>query len=116
MKMSKAKSGGGYSSNKRREVGVRTGPPRTNKISVQAVSELGPQPAFKGPPLIKGTAPQVRSGNDLAESCPQGPGGGRKIYERGTEGMHGKPSWGEAKGGNTGKDILSEFGKERSRG
>jgi hypothetical protein len=112
---SKAKSGGGYSSNKRREVPVRTGPPRTDVVSVEAVSELGARTAFPKPDLIKGTAPQVRSGNDVAASTVCGPGGSRTIYKTGFQSLRGPVSQGEGNIG-AGKDILSEFGPEKSRG
>jgi hypothetical protein len=91
----KAKSGGGYSSNKRREVGVRTGPPRTDVVSVEAVSELGARTAFPKPGLIKGTVPQVRSGNDVAESTVCGPGGSRTVYRTGYQALRGPVSQGE---------------------
>jgi hypothetical protein len=67
--------------------------------------------------LIKGTAPQVRSGNDVAASTVCRPGGSRTIYRSGFQALSGKVSQGEGKiGGNAGKDILSEFGPEKSRG
>jgi hypothetical protein len=114
--MSKAKSGGGIRSNKRREVPVRTGPPRTNVVSVQAASELGARTAFAKPDLYKGTAAQVPMGNETSANIKCGPGGGRTIYRFGTEGIHGKVSPGEGKiGPNAGRDILSDFGPESKR-
>lgn len=113
----KARSGGGYLSNKHRSVGIRTGPARTDVVSVEAVSDLGQRTAFPKPDLIKGTAPQVRSGNDVAASTVCRPGGSRTIYRSGFQALSGKVSQGEGKiGGNAGKDILSEFGPEKSRG
>jgi hypothetical protein len=107
----------GIQSNKLKEVGVKVGPPRTNIVSPEAVSELGMRTAFKKPDLYKGTAPQVRSGNDVAASTVCGPGGSRTVYERGISGVHGKASPGEGKiGPNAGRDILSEYGPEKSRG
>jgi hypothetical protein len=93
--MAKAKSGGGIRGNKVRQVGVRTGPPRTDVVSVEAVSELGARTAFPKPDLIKGTAPQVRSGNDVAASTICGPGGSRTIYKSGFQALSGKVSQGE---------------------
>jgi hypothetical protein len=57
--MAKKLSGGGITSNKRREVGNRVGPRSTNKVSVAATSMLGSSISFNRPELIKGTAPQV---------------------------------------------------------
>jgi hypothetical protein len=94
----KAKSGGGYLSNKHRSVGYRSGPPRTNVVSVQSVAEQGMAINWPRQPLVKGTAPQVRSGNDLAASCPQGPGGGRTIYKTGFQQLRGPVSQGEGDG------------------
>ena len=117
MSKGKARSGGGIRSNKVRQIGNRVGPPRTNVISPQAVTELGMATNWPRQPLVKGTAPQVRSGNDVAATTVCGPGGSRTIYKSGYQDLHGKVSQGEGKiGGNAGKDILSEFGPERSRG
>jgi hypothetical protein len=92
---SKARSGGGITSNKRREVGVRVGPPRTDVVSVGGVSELGARTAVPRQDLIKRTAPQVRSGNDVAETTVCGPGGSRNIYPSGFQALSGKVSPGE---------------------
>jgi hypothetical protein len=91
--MKKIKSGGGYNSNKRVETKVRAGPARTNIVDKTAVSHLGnaigshiteggdvKRPKY---PIVKGTAPQVRSGNDVAASTVCGPGGSRNIYKTG---------------------------------
>jgi hypothetical protein len=92
---SKARSGGGIRVNKLRQVGVRTGPPRTDVVSVGAVSELGARTAIPRQDLIKGTAPQVRSGNDVAESTVCGPGGSRTVYKTGYQALSGPVSKGE---------------------
>jgi hypothetical protein len=113
----KANSGGGLRGNKVRNVGIRTGPPRTNVVSVQAASELGQRTAFAKPDLYKGTAAQVPMGNETSANIKCGPGGGRTIYKTGFQQLSGPVSQGEGKiGGNAGKDILSEFGPEKSRG
>jgi hypothetical protein len=113
----KARSGGGATSNKLRQVPVRTGPPRTDKVSVAATGMLGQSINFQRPELIKGTAPQVPSGNDVAASTVCGPGGSRTIYKSGFQALTGKPSPGEGKiGPSAGKDILSEYGPDKRRG
>jgi hypothetical protein len=113
---SKAKSGGGIDGNKRREVGYRGGKRTLDAVSVQAVSELGAQTAYKKAPLVKSTPnDRVALGNTLAASCPQGPGGGRTVRPHGFQALSGPVSQGEGNIG-AGKDILSEFGPEKSRG
>jgi hypothetical protein len=115
--MARAKSGGGIRGNKNVNVRVKAGPPRTDIVSPSAVSNLGESLNYKRPALIKGTAKQVPSGNDVAASTVCGPGGSRNIYPTGFQALSGKVSQGEGKiGPNAGKDILSEFGPEKSRG
>jgi cytochrome c5 len=93
---SKAKSGGGIDSNKRREVGYKGGKRTLDAVSVQAVSELGAQTAYKKAPLVKATPnDRVALGNTLAASCPQGPGGGRTVYASGYQDQHGAAAKGE---------------------
>jgi hypothetical protein len=94
---SKAKSGGGIDSNKRREVGYRGGKRTLDAVSVQAVSELGARTAYPKGPLVKATPNDfVPLGNTLAASCPQGPGGGRTVYASGYQDQHGAAAKGEA--------------------
>jgi hypothetical protein len=100
----KATSGGGIRGNKVRQVGYRSGPPRTEVISPSGVADLGASINYPRQPLVKGTAPQVRSGNDVAASTVCGPGGSRTIYKFGTEGVHGKVSQGEGKAFEGGAD------------
>jgi hypothetical protein len=93
---SKAKSGGGIQSNKRREVGYRGGKRTLDAVSVQAVSELGARTAYKKSPLVKSTPNDfVPLGNSLAAACPQGPGGGRTVYASGYQDQHGAAAKGE---------------------
>jgi hypothetical protein len=120
--MARVKSGGGITSNKRREVPVRTGKPETNRIRVAAVSEIGqklgthvtekagrlPDPSLR---LRDGTAVQVDSGNRRAAEYVEGPGGDRNIYRSGYQSLHGKPVQGEP-AASAPRDILSEFGPE----
>jgi len=120
--MARAKSGGGYNLNKRKEVPVRTGKPETNRIRVAAVSEIGqklgthvtekggrlPDPSLR---LRDGTAVQVSSGNRRAVECPQGPGGGRNIYRAGFQAQTGAVVKGNPAASQP-RDILSQFGAE----
>jgi len=119
--MTKIKSGGGYNSNKRVETKVRAGPPRTNIGDKTAVSHLGnaigshitgggdvKRPKY---PIVKGTAPQVRSGNDVAASTVCKPGGSRNIYKTGSQSQYGAANPGSSP---TRSDILSQYGPEVS--
>jgi hypothetical protein len=115
-------SGGGIQSNKLKRVPVKAGPPSTNKMSPAAAAQLGAHlgdhvtergkvlsnPADR---LLTGTAPQVRSGNDVAQSTKAGPGGSRNIYPAGTQAK--TPA---AAGLPRGREILGQFGAERRRG
>jgi hypothetical protein len=93
----KAKSGGGITSNKLRQVGIKAGPRRTNVISPSAVADVGAAISYPRLPLIKSTAPQVPLGNDLATNVGRGkPGAGRTIYPCGYQDLHGAVAKGEA--------------------
>jgi hypothetical protein len=106
--MSKAKSGGGIDSNKRREVGYKGGKRTLNAVSVESVSVIGARTAYPKPPLVKSTPNDfVPMGNTLAASCAQGPGGGRKLYgQGGSQGTYGKAAPGE--GGTEGRADRGE--------
>jgi hypothetical protein len=111
--MARAKSGGGITSNKLVRVGVKAGPWRTNVVEPHAPDFLGQSTAFKKPPLYSGTAPQVALGNDLVTNVGAGgPGKGRTVMRSGSQGTHG-PTTGSVE---QGRDILSEYGPEKSRG
>jgi len=112
--MVKARSGGGIQSKVNRKTPVRAGPPRTNVINPGGTDALGQQFAGKRTPLQAGTMKQVPSGNAVALNVGKGgPGAGRTVMPRGTQGMHGSPSNPGPRPG-AGKDILSSFGPERS--
>jgi hypothetical protein len=115
--MSKAKSGGGATGKNVRNVGVRTGSPTANKVSPQAVSGLGLAKGnhaetvgtVKRPPepLVTGRGPQVPLGNAVAQNVGKGgPGAGRVVHARGSQGQHG-PVAGSPQ--PQGRDILSDF-------
>jgi len=116
--MAKSNPGGGGFT-KRREVPVRSGPPRTNVISKDAVMHIGQmrqthvteQGDLKRPlyPLVERTAQQVRSGNDVAASTVCKPGGSRNIYPTGSQSQHGRPNPGSSPAA---KDILSGYGND----
>ena len=117
--MAKAKSGGGIRGNKNVRVNVKAGPPRSNKYDPGVIDMQGQSLAFARPPLVKGTMPQVPSGNAVAASTQCGPGGSRTIYARGVQGTHGAPAKGEPgitgtmRPSGAGKDILNEFGPNK---
>jgi hypothetical protein len=94
--MSKAKSGGGITSNKlvhRRHIG---GQRHKNAVSPSAVDMMGQSTSFQKPDLIKGRVAHPPLGNDLATNVGKGgPGAGRTTYHCGTQGTQGKPSHGE---------------------
>jgi hypothetical protein len=92
----KATSGGGITSNKRREVGYRGGKRTLDAMSPQAVSELGAQTAYKKAPLVKATPNDfVPMGNTVAAATKCGPGGSRTIYKSGFQSLSGPVSKGE---------------------
>jgi len=119
--MAKRSNPGGGGFTKRREVGVRSGPPQTNVISKDAVMHIGQMRGthvtekgdLKRPnyPLVERKAPDVRQGNAVAASTVCGVGGSRTIYKTGSQGTHGKVNPGSAPAA---KDILSEYGPEHS--
>jgi hypothetical protein len=112
--MSKARNGGGIQSNKLVNVGVKAGPPRTNIVSPASASQLGRSVAFKRDPLPIGTASQVPLGNQLATNVGKGgPGAGRDVHRSGSQGQHGPAVSGHSP---ERRDILSEFGPEKSKG
>lgn len=85
----KIKSGGGLMSNKLVNVGVRTGPPRTNVVSPASADQLGQAVKFKKDPLPLRTAPQVPLGNDCATRVGKGaPGADRTTMKSGSQGRH----------------------------
>jgi hypothetical protein len=82
----KARSGGGITSNKLRQVGQRLNPRSVDVVSLSATSMLGQQVSSKRPEIIKRQAQDFAPmGNALTNNC--GPNGeGRTIYARGYQG------------------------------
>jgi hypothetical protein len=94
-------SGGGPNSRVVKSVGVRAGPPSTNKVNPAGVSQLGYATAGRltregghtskndAQKVFQGTAPQVPSGNAAAAETVAGPGGSRTVMRSGSQGTHG---------------------------
>ena len=78
--MAKIKSGGGLTSNKLVNVGVKAGPARTNIVSPASADQLGQSVAFKRDPLPIGTAAQVPMGNEVALNV-KGGGPGQRASD-----------------------------------
>jgi hypothetical protein len=85
--MAKTNAGGGVNSNKRKEVGVRVGPPSTEKISPCGVSQIGQK--FGNPQAVEkifaGSLKQVPIGPAVALNSGQRPGQGRDIHRSGSQ-------------------------------
>jgi hypothetical protein len=118
--MSKAKSGGGINSRVVKQDTKWKAEPKGKAINPASVSTLGMATQFKKPNLEMGpgyqTKPQPSTGiaNARKGHAGVGPGGGnRTIFPTGAQGTHGKPV--PAPGGKP-RDILSEYGPERSKG
>jgi hypothetical protein len=90
--MAKQISGGGATSNKRREVSVKAGSPNTRKINPGAVSNIGISQVFTGssPKVVAGEVKDfVPLGNAVALNVGKGgPGTGREVLRCGTQGCH----------------------------
>jgi hypothetical protein len=99
--MSKARSGGGITSNKLVRPDVRSGAPSTNKMSPAGAAQLGVALGDKvhnrahtgqgfRTPLQAGVRAQVPLGNAVAGNVGGGgPGTGRTVYGAGSQGQHG---------------------------
>jgi hypothetical protein len=111
--MAKMHSGGGRTPVQK---STRTGA-AAHGINVKHVAQIGtaidpkaiePRPA----PMPAGANQKL--GNEVALNVGRGgPGAGRTVFVCGSQGMHGAAVQGPAR---PARDILSEFGKERSRG
>jgi hypothetical protein len=97
--MSRAKSGGGLTSNKLVNVGVRTGSP-SKATSPAAADQLGQSLAFKREQVDaggRGDRSPVLLGNAKALDVKGGgPGKGRDIHASGSQGRHGPVNSGES--------------------
>jgi hypothetical protein len=130
--MAKSKAGGGINSNKRVEKGLQTSKKGSTAVQIGYAGQLGMMKgnhATEGgdipfAPIKKDQANKPLSavpfGNSLTTNVGKGgPGTGRRLYPTGAQGQHGaadpgmpQPTRSMTK---TGKDILSQFGPEKTR-
>jgi hypothetical protein len=99
------KPAGGLHSKNTRHIPQPKVEPRAHRANVEPVSQQGVQVAFQKQPLLQRNAgynPPVGPKNNLVS----GPGGGRNIYQSGSQ--HGLVDRQMPEG----KDILSSFGPE----
>jgi hypothetical protein len=106
MRRSGTGSGGGIGMNKHVERRAPKAEPRSRGINPSAVAQLGEHvgdkvthvkgsTGYRGEPLVRGSGYSPPQGpTDNVAAC--GVGGGRTIYERGTQDMQGKPNPGMA--------------------
>jgi hypothetical protein len=94
---SKARSGGGITSNKLVHPKMRGGKRTLDAVSPSAVADLGAAVGYKRTPLVKSTPKDfVPLGNDLATNVGRGgPGTGRNIYPSGFQCQTGAAAKGE---------------------
>ena len=113
--MNKIKSGGGLTSNKLVRPEVRTGSPYKG-TSPAAASQLGQSTSFRKENVGVGPAyTGSKLGNEMALNVGAGgPGTGRTTMHCGSQGRHGPVNPGSPR--PAGKDILSEFSPEKSKG
>jgi hypothetical protein len=115
--MSKPRSGGGPAMNKNVKVGVKSGGP-SRATSPGAADQIGASTAFKKEEVDgagRGNRSPVPLGNAVALNVGAGgPGKRRDIHPCGSQSLHGPVNRGESRG--PARDILSEFGSERSKG
>jgi hypothetical protein len=95
--MSKAKSGGGITSNKLVQPGIRTGSPSRGS-SPAAADQLGQSTAFKKDQCDTGRGYDgAKLGNEVALNVGSGgPGKGRDVHRSGSQGTHGPVAQGES--------------------
>ena len=95
--MAKIKSGGGITSNKFVQPGIRTGSPNRG-TSPGAANQLGVSTAFKKEEIDAGPALPSKLGNEVALNVGAGgPGKGREVFKSGSQGFHGSAVQGEAR-------------------
>jgi len=100
--MAKIKSGGGITSNKFVQPGIKTGSPNKGS-SPGSADQLGQAVAFKREQVEMGKAYQgSKLGNELALNVGAGgPGKGRETFRCGSQGTHGPTVAGEPRQGGT---------------
>jgi hypothetical protein len=109
--MSKARSGGGITSNKLVQSRAPKAEPKAHAMSPGGVSRIGvhPSPLSRPEPIEAGRGFQPVGPTDNVAAV--GVGGGRTVHRTGSQSP--TPA---AKAMPAGRDILSEFGPERSKG
>jgi hypothetical protein len=104
--------GGGIASNKKTEVGVKTGSGAHGK-NPGHVGQIGVAVDRKAVEERGRPAPETRFGNEVALNVGGGgPGVGREVFRSGGQGTHGPVNPGNAPAKN--RDILGGFGPEKS--
>jgi len=95
--MAKIKSGGGITSNKFVQPGIRTGSPNRG-TSPGAADQIGQATAFRREEVDRGRAyPGTVLGNEAALRVGKGaPGADRTIHKSGSQSLHGEVNRGEA--------------------
>ena len=94
--MSRAKSGGGITSNKFVQPGIRTGSPNRG-TSPAAADQIGQATAFKKEEIDAGRALPSVLGNEAALRVGKGaPGADRTIHKSGSQNQWGPPNQGES--------------------
>src|SRR5262249_48068653 len=108
-------SGGGITSNKLVHPNIRTGQPY-KASSPASASQLGQSVSFKREQVDVGRAyTGAPLGNQVALNVGAGGAGtGRTVHHCGSQGTHGPVNPGHST--PAGRDILSEFGPEKSKG
>jgi hypothetical protein len=128
------RSGGGIDTNKMKRVGTNYGSTRTNVVNPSGADQLGqamPDRMRQGHHVAGNSAEQLfaRSaqaatpmGNQVAAQTVAGPGGSRTVYRSGYQQQWAPPAQGANNPaphppatGTTGRDILRDYGPERSR-
>jgi hypothetical protein len=115
----KIKSGGGLTSNKLVQSKGYKVEPVANKASPAGAGQLGTAVQFRKEPLIqqgKGFNPGGVPATGVPgkfNAATSGPGSGRTVYPSGAQSQYGKPVSDPAP---RPRDILSEYGPERSKG
>jgi hypothetical protein len=105
------RSGGGYGSSNVRHDRKGKQEPISHKGNVEGVATIGRAEQFVKKPMTSGQGYQPYGPKDHTG---QGPGAGRTIHKSGSQGLHGSVNPGIGKPAP--RDILSEYGPEKSKG
>ena len=105
------RSGGGANSNKVVHSQKGKQEPISHRGNVAGVAQQGRSEQFVKEPITQGRGYQPYGPKDHTKA---GPGAGRTIHPRGSQGLHGPVNPGIGKPAP--RDILSEYGPEKSKG